>query len=127
MIKNKLGRDDLDEKLSDYPKTQQWLSVVGLPKETIKVSVILHDICKQYSKFHVPTLQSIAFKGENYHLKTQIMHTQHFRSVFLHMKGYSSNLGRNCIFLSDIRVLGRILKSKILSSRKSWSFSILFY
>ena len=37
VIKNKLGRDDLDEKLSDYPKTKQWLSVVGIPKETIKV------------------------------------------------------------------------------------------
>lgn len=36
VIKNKLGRDDLDEKLSDYPKTKQWLSVVGIPKETIK-------------------------------------------------------------------------------------------
>lgn len=40
VIKNKLSRDDLDEKLSDYPRTHQWLSVVGLPKETIKVTVV---------------------------------------------------------------------------------------
>lgn len=36
VIKSKLSRDDLYDKLSDYPKTQQWLSIVGLPKDTIK-------------------------------------------------------------------------------------------
>ena len=39
VIKSKLSADHLYDKLSDYPKTDQWLRVVGLSKDTVKVSL----------------------------------------------------------------------------------------
>ena len=41
VIKSKLSADHLYDKLSDYPKTDQWLRVVGLSKDTVKVSFVL--------------------------------------------------------------------------------------
>lgn len=39
IIKSKITSDALHDELADYPNTEQWLSCVGLPENTITVSV----------------------------------------------------------------------------------------
>lgn len=75
------GRTDVNEKLSEYPHTEQWLNVVGVQSEAIKVATFpslpnhrWHNEVTQMSTLEVLTV-------DNYSSEMPVMENFTFMTV----------------------------------------------